>query len=167
MSDTQTGLPDLPEGHFWHVQEHRIEIVKWGDWTGWQAAGFTWPRPQSITYEVDKKQSHRKRRRWLVTVTEEVTLYRTREAIPVATAKYGTYETVEVTGAPGGYVTSDFFNPVREITKRERLIDPDPVDASNLLDRANDLFAEWTARVAAQKLYGASPPKRFVPEVTP
>ena len=130
--DEATGLPALPEGMFWRIDEHCVHIMrrgKWSEWSDTKRFGGYW-------CDYDERKTV-KSKGVIFTRKEEVTEYRFRELDSVHLVKFGTRDEY---GA---------------------LIEEDPVTPENVVERCQEVLAAYNEKVEREALYGDYPPKKF------
>lgn len=152
--DPTTGLPELPEGYFWRISEHRIEIIRilqeegeWSEWERIKPKGRRWST-KSVAFEFELRphpilrlllpRGYQRARRNLVESC-------------VAWERYGE-GWLEMTWEWGAAGPDE----------------PDPVTPENVIERCQAVLAGWekrkteeAEREARQSLYGDYPPKKL------
>ena len=141
--DETTGLPVLPEGHFWRVERNALRIMRSepaSEWSGWASgSGSNYGEYSAWGVEHRTRQEPRRWPRKPVTLIE----YRTRRAarnVDVVVNRYGEW--------------------VWEF-RAWRCVEPDPITAENLHERALETLVGWRFDQAVDALLGDYPPKRF------
>ena len=140
--DETTGLPKLPEGHFWRVEPNALLIMQnreAGEWTGWAYGhGTTYRFDSSHDLETRDRSEKQGLRRVLV---PEYRVRRAKGPLALFAKRFGTWK--------------EWGDGNR------RFVENDPVTPANLLERALETLADWEATKAANALLGDYPPKRF------
>lgn len=141
--DETTGLPKLPEDHFWRIEENRIQIMESGEWTEWGA-------PEPYYYEPDEKES--------------------REVIE--TVSIGVGRRVRIPNGNPPKEEHRYLTHISKYSKRygkwgyklsigEYLLDGNPVTPDNILERCTEVLQEWEDEKKRKELYGDYPPKKL------
>ena len=130
--DEATGLPALPEGMFWRIDEHCVHIMRRGEWSEWSDT----KRFGGYWCDYDERKTV-KSKGVIFIRKEEVTEYRFRELDSVHLVKFGTRDEY---GA---------------------LIEEDPVTPENVVERCQEVLAAYNEKVEREALYGDYPPKKF------
>jgi len=144
--DPATGLPALPEGHFWRVFERSVRIMKideeFGDWVAQERTVGMKPSQHMLDWaerfkrdgdyaEVETRYSTEKEDKRFFPKDYTTLYFRTKRI----RAEFNDY-----------YV--------------ENLPDGD-VSPENLVEWATIVFLAWTADTVAKSLYGDYPPKKL------
>lgn len=161
--DEATGLPQLPEGEIWVIEEHRILIKSAPNKSSWKVLeGFLMDLYKNRTgYEVKCKEETytTTATKWFRKVQVEKTrvLGFVREINVQDTLweeKYGTY-TKESHMEYGTTLTTQYYYP------EEVLVEADPVTPENVIERCEAIIAARAAKAKRESLYGEYPPKKF------
>lgn len=144
--DEATGLPELPEGQFWDIQEDFIAIRENAEPSEWRDAlqpqafydNFAHTREtRAVIRMVEKKSWMRK-----VTVGEPVLQVRDiNQSQIVRSKKYGEWDTT--------------YSPI------PRCVESDPVTRENIVERCTEILFQWEMEKARQGLYGHYPPNKL------
>lgn len=145
--DPNTNLPQLPEDHFWSISEHEIAVMKHvpaGEWSEWASrlGGSILrstdhdSRENEVTFgRFIKRKKTVKQWRWRYSADEK----------RVFAKRYGVSDSIWERGL--------------EIPTL--CIEQNPVTTDNILERTTEVYNEWQAKIAREKLYGNYPPKRL------
>lgn len=145
--DPATGLPELPEGHFWNIEENRISIHKTLPDTGWESRDHNY----GYNYSYDEEGARETRevviplepgRRGIKRERTETQYRYVNRHIAVKTSRYGDWDYV---GVSWGWSSTK----------------PDPVTKENIVARCAKVLEDWNEETERQKLYGQYPPKRL------
>lgn len=144
--DEKTGLPVLPEGHFWQFERNALLIKHLTPGTGWsewvEGARETNWRHGNGSYSVQE---------------------RTR-VIPGIGRWTKDRQIVENRWASRDFEREIFVKRFGEWEcsfSGWYCIEPDPMTPENLLERACETLAEWETEQANRSILGNYPPKRF------
>lgn len=145
--DEATGLPELPEGHYWYISAEHVQIRKHrpdGDWVRYTLNGY--PSTPGDEERVEKR---------VVEVLDTSTflnrLFRLREEV---TENRRVNRSTKVAGGRYGTTLPDYH------PKESRV----PTTRANLLERCEDVYTAWRHRVDTETIYGSYPPRKFTEE---
>lgn len=144
--DEATGLPKLPEDHFWRIGDSVIYIMRnipageWGEWSGNDYSKLY------LKTESEAREAGKPRRLLWGDVEPPRMEYRWRwaaKAVEVYTKYYGEWQ-------------MDWI--------RLQLLEPDPITKSNILERTTEVLEAWNTETALEaeqlEIQGDYPPKK-------
>lgn len=134
--DQNTGLPQLPEGYFWRVEEHTITIFADAVWGEWRENVRGWYQG-SKTAEL---RVRKERRRGFLFGSVKVNEVRIKHTQRMHLKTYGEWEFSE---------------------GKMRNTEADPVTPGNVVERCQEVLLEWEADKSRKAIYGDYPPKKL------